>query len=261
MSTSRSSGGGGSAPWSFPSMLNDVAARFGGLRVSLPSGSGPVSMPEPKIWTPPTATDDENPLPDLPSMPSFPSLPGSLPDLAPRPHPRLRPPHIADRPNPYDRLTTPQSAPPPPLCPPSPELLSNPWGERPPMSPHARSHPPPSRRPGFSPSMTPSNPSLKVSPPSDGPLFSKHEPSNKPTASKPSRHSGPPAPQLPDNYLTPPSPTRPRASSEPPSTQCNGLTKAGNRCTRLVKSPHPYILATRAADDEIEVVICYRDCV
>ena len=262
MSASRSSGGGDpmSSP-SFPLTPNEIAARMSGLRIGVLPGPSPMSMPEPKIWKPPMTTSDGKPLPALPPLPPMPSLFGSPP------HPRS--PHTAHRLNPYELSTAPQPPRPTPPClpplEPIPMPLPNPWDERPPMSPHAHSDPPPSLRPGFSPSSTPSKPPPKIPPPHNGYLFIQHAPPKKPDVLKPPRSSGPPAPDLIDSRLAPPYPTRARASSVPlsPTTsrqsdgavQCSGLTKAGELCSRLVKSPHPFILATPAKDGDIEVVI------
>ena len=242
-----------------PLLLSGLAARFGGMLI----GSSPVSMPVPRISTPVTTASDGKPLPVLPPMPQMPPMPSSR---APNSLSRSRPPHIADRPNPYDVpvLTMPQPQiphfPSPPLSP-----LPNPWEEHPPILPHAHTDPP-SLRPGYATPPTPSKPSPNISPLPNGSSFSQSAPNQSKILKFP-RRSVPPAPEAVDSHLAPPSPTRSRASSEPPSpttrrrpdgtVQCSGIckTKDEKRCTRSVKTPHPFILATHAEDGEVEVVI------
>lgn len=245
-----------SRPPAFPLTPNEVAAQIGRMRIdATPSTERDVRvpMPEPRIWSPPNIFNDNKPLPSLPPKFNPPPLP-----------PRIRPPHIADRPNPYDLLPplpTPPGRLPIPI--PTPNPSSTNWDERPPLSPHAYSDPPPALRPGYTP--TPPPPPIPFLTPPSTP-FLHHSPANRPRLSIPTRLSSPPVPTSSD-LLVPPSPSRARASSVPLSpsasraydgaVQCSGVTKTGKRCTRAVKSPHPYTQATPAQDGDIEVNFKY----
>lgn len=252
-------------PPTFPLTPNEIAAGMGHLRIdnAFPANSSPsglVTMPEPRIWSPPvTYIDSEGkPLPSLPPKFNVPPPPPTLP-------PRTRPVHIADRPNPYDLIP---SLPVPTM--PTPTRWDD--DERPLLNPHSHSEPPPALRPGYTP--MPSTPSIPfLTPPPPPPLspptrrttppFQQHSPANRPNLSIPTRFSSPPVTSSGSNQLAPPSPSRVRASSVPASpsssraydgaVQCSGVTKTGKRCTRAVKTPHPYTQATPAQDGDIEV--------
>lgn len=224
----------GSRPPSFPLGPNDIAAQMGQMRIGVTPPR--VSMPEPRVWTPPAAPQDEKPLPPVPQGPPLP--------------PRVRPNHVVDRPNPYDFM--PPIPIPPPMMMPAPTHYED---ERPVYISHSRSDPPPAIRPS-------PVPPISVTPP--GTAFQQHAPHNRPRISlPPQRYSSPPSPTL--DTLAPPqaSAGRVRASSVPPSpstsraydggVQCSGTTKTGKRCTRVVKAPHPYTQATPAKDGDIEV--------
>ncbi|KAF8305545.1 hypothetical protein DL93DRAFT_2089479 [Clavulina sp. PMI_390] len=201
-------------------------------------------MPEPQLWRPSATSSDGKPLP-------APPLP-----------PRRRPSHLADRPNPYDLF-----APPSAMQMPAPSVSPIP-DDRPANTYHPQSDPPPSLRPGYTPGPPAAsvpylnspallNPFPHYAPPNRGRLS---EPGVLPTSST----SDPSTPGPSNDLVAPATPPRGRASSVPPSSpttpsrtydgavQCSGVTKTGKRCTRAVKSPHPYTQATPAQDGDIE---------
>lgn len=264
---------------SLPASVNDVASRMSemDLRGITDSEHVRVTWPEARIWGPPTSmSSDGKPLPALPNGPS--SLPPPLP-------PRVRPSHLSDRPNPYDlplpnpyddlRPTPapPMISPPPNLPPPMLMPTPNLWEEeRPSRITHSHSDPPPSLRPGYIPpsqSNTPPQNFSPVSQPLRRPQFNQHSPSNRPSVQHRYSNPGTPSPttKTNNNKLSIPGTAKPshgRSSSAPPSpsttsnsydggVQCSGVTKTGKRCTRAVKSAHPFNQATSADDGEIEV--------
>lgn len=275
---------------SLPASVNDVASRMAemDLRSTSDLRYALVTMPEARVWAPPPpSSSDGKPLPSLPN--------GNSSGASPLP-PRVRPPHLSDRPNPYDLpLPNPYdvlgpipkpsalSPPPPPPNIPPPMLMPSPnhWEEeRPSRITHSHSDPPPSLRPGYIPPLSTSTPLQTFSPPVSVspqppriPQFNQHSPSNRPSVQH--RYSNPATPSpattktnASNNRLSIPGNTKPnhgRSSSAPPSptttnsydggVQCSGVTKTGKRCTRAVKSTHPYNQATSADDGEIEVSI------
>lgn len=269
------SGSGSSRPprTSLPSSVNDVAARMRQMDLRNDPPHVRVAMPQAQIWSPPPAlSSDGKPLPSLPNGSSV---------VSPLP-PRVRPVHLGDRPNPYDppppyaelgpvptppAILSPPSFPPPMMMP-----TPSPWEEDRPTRigiAHTHSDPPPIIRTSYNPPPRLQSGSSSAQPPTI-PQYNQHSPLNRPSAQH--RYSNPatPSPSVKPttNQLAVPPPSKPghgRSSSAPPSplatktnsfdggVQCSGVTKTGKRCTRAIKSPHPFNQATDAADGDIEV--------
>lgn len=205
-----------SRPRSFPASgadADDIADSFGQLSVSGGSGlytQGLSLMPRPQLGGASgypngqsSGAVDSKPLPPLPDLNLYPF----------RVHaPTTRPSHIADRPNPYAV---------PPL--PKPPLMQMPspvhYGERPDLSIYHSHSAPPNPADQF-----PTRPRPPAS----------VRPASRPTTNNLALPSG----KTRASSVPPPSPTR-FSSSDGEGQQCSGVTKAGKRCTRTVKTSHP----------------------
>ncbi|KAF9521082.1 hypothetical protein BS47DRAFT_1335163 [Hydnum rufescens UP504] len=209
-----------SGPSSLTATQDDVTARLSRLQIGNPTPGGLPKAPTRRVQA--ESNLHNKPLPAPPVWAQKP------PPLPPRPH------RLWDRPNPYeDNVPLPR---PPPIIG-APVAMPDPTrrGARP---PHTHFVPPVS--------------------------ITYHQSDSRyqilPTTPTPSGFSAPGPPQAP---VSPPSTSRSRASSVPPSpsatkvsshvndgrVQCSGKTRAGTRCKRMIKPPHPLMLATGPSKD------------
>lgn len=229
---------------------DELVDSMGQMRLGQNSPST-IPMPEPRLWNPISGVNE--PRPPIPSHP--PGWNTTLP-------PRVRPPHLSDRPNPYDLPLPLLPVPPPqpsPLYPvvqmpmpiPVPQARPSSVEPRPSVS-EAHSDPPPILRPAFNHSPAPSDPFPRTDPARRVPPIITTTP-NTSSSSKPSLA---PPPTLRRHVRASSEPATPVSSrSSDDGVQCSGITKTNKRCTRMVKAAHPLMLATPADDGEIEVCV------
>jgi hypothetical protein len=220
-----------SGPSSLTATQDDVAARLSRLQIGNPTPGGHPKAPRSRVQA-------ESNLYDKP-LPAPPVWAQTPPPLPPRPH------RLWDRPNPYeDNASLPRP---------------------PPMVGASVAMPDPTQR-GARPPQTRLVPPVSIT---------YHQSDSQyqmlpmtPTPSSWHRFSAPGPLQAP---VSPPSTSHSRASSVPPSpsaiklsshgndgrVQCSGKTRTGTRCKRMIKPPHPLMLATGPSSKDLEC-FCFQ---